>query len=122
MVSDVCGGALGRDELDALERELALASRGPEHEDAAAHGDGFGAHHHAPPRPLAMGAPSSRATLANPHLAHWRAHLDGIRERNARALPLRPCGRLTRAAGLVLEAIGLRLSVGAECTIELPAG
>ncbi|MDI9682735.1 flagellum-specific ATP synthase FliI, partial [Burkholderia cenocepacia] len=26
------------------------------------------------------------------------------------------------AAGLVLEAIGLRLSVGAECTIELPPG
>ncbi|MBA5735487.1 flagellum-specific ATP synthase FliI, partial [Escherichia coli] len=58
----------------------------------------------------------------NPHLAHWRSHLNGLAARSHRALPLRPCGRLTRAAGLVLEAIGLRLSVGAECTIELPPG
>ncbi len=88
--------ASARDDLTPLEHELALASHGAR-----------------------AAAP---AALANPHLAHWRQHLDGLRARNARALPLRPCGRLTRAAGLVLEAIGLRLSVGAECTIELPPG
>ncbi|MDC6134212.1 flagellum-specific ATP synthase FliI, partial [Burkholderia gladioli] len=60
--------------------------------------------------------------VSNPHLAHWLEQLGALRERSARALPLRPCGRLTRAAGLVLEATGLRLSVGAECTIELPPG
>ena len=34
----------------------------------------------------------------------------------------RACGRLTRAAGLVLEAVGLRMPVGSDCLIELPAG
>ncbi len=33
-----------------------------------------------------------------------------------------PCGRLTRAAGLVLEAVGLRLASAPKCMIELPAG
>lgn len=91
------------DGMTPLERELALASFGPE----TAHGTPHDVPAHAP---------------HNPHLAHWRAHLNGLRAQSARALPLRPCGRLTRAAGLVLEAIGLRLSVGAECTIELPPG
>ena len=59
---------------------------------------------------------------ANPHLQSWNTFLNGVRERNKLALPLRACGRLTRAAGLVLEAVGLRLSVGAEVMIELPPG
>lgn len=63
-----------------------------------------------------------RAAPANPFVTRWRAHLDTLRSLNARALPLRACGRLTRAAGLVLEAVGLRVAVGAECMIELPAG
>ncbi|QBQ96363.1 flagellar protein export ATPase FliI [Paraburkholderia pallida] len=59
---------------------------------------------------------------SNPHLGAWNAHLASVRARNALALPLRGCGRLTRAAGLVLEAVGLRLAVGAEVMIELPPG
>ncbi|GAB7534889.1 flagellar protein export ATPase FliI [Burkholderia sp. 3C] len=70
----------------------------------------------------AASAAAAAALAANPHVAHWRGKLDAMRELGARALPLRPSGRLTRAAGLVLEATGLRLSVGAECIIELPAG
>nr|WP_238482435.1 flagellar protein export ATPase FliI [Noviherbaspirillum aridicola] len=31
-------------------------------------------------------------------------------------------GRVTRVAGLVMEAVGLRLAVGAGCTIALPSG
>ncbi len=31
-------------------------------------------------------------------------------------------GRLTRAVGLVLEAVGLQLPVGSDCLIELPPG
>jgi flagellum-specific ATP synthase len=62
------------------------------------------------------------ALADNPHVHAWRAHLDGLRARNAIARPMRACGRLTRAAGLVLEAVGLRLSVGAEVMIELPMG
>ena len=37
-------------------------------------------------------------------------------------VPVRTYGRLTRAVGLVLEAVGLRLPVGSDCLIELPPG
>ncbi|MGF6611815.1 flagellum-specific ATP synthase [Paraburkholderia sp. WSM4175] len=68
-------------------------------------------------------APSYDPALdINPHMQAWRGQLDALRARNAIAKPLRACGRLTRAAGLVLEAVGLRLSVGAEVMIELPPG
>ncbi|CAE6770356.1 flagellar protein export ATPase FliI [Paraburkholderia haematera] len=59
---------------------------------------------------------------SNPHMQAWRGRLDALRARSAIAKPMRACGRLTRAAGLVLEAVGLRLSVGAEVMIELPFG
>ncbi|MFL9950868.1 flagellar protein export ATPase FliI [Paraburkholderia agricolaris] len=67
-------------------------------------------------------APYDPALDSNPHMQAWRGRLDALRERNAIAKPMRACGRLTRAAGLVLEAVGLRLSVGAEVMIELPRG
>jgi flagellum-specific ATP synthase len=67
-------------------------------------------------------APYDPALDSNPHVQAWRSRLDALRERNAIAKPMRACGRLTRAAGLVLEAVGLRLSVGAEVMIELPRG
>jgi flagellum-specific ATP synthase len=67
-------------------------------------------------------APYDPALDTNPHMQAWRGRLDALRARNAIAKPLRACGRLTRAAGLVLEAVGLRLSVGAEVMIELPPG
>ncbi|HVE06643.1 MAG TPA: flagellum-specific ATP synthase FliI, partial [Paraburkholderia sp.] len=86
-------------DLTPLERELALASFG-----------------NAAPSPRPDAGPN------NPHLEAWRERLDGLRTRNAIAKPLRACGRLTRAAGLVLEAVGLRLSVGSEVMIELPLG
>jgi flagellum-specific ATP synthase len=66
--------------------------------------------------------PYDPALDSNPHVQAWRARLDALRARNTIAKPLRACGRLTRAAGLVLEAVGLRLSVGAEVMIELPQG
>jgi len=62
------------------------------------------------------------ALASNPHLGAWRGRLNAVRERTALARPLSACGRLTRAAGLVLEAIGMRLAVGAECLIEMPPG
>jgi flagellum-specific ATP synthase len=67
-------------------------------------------------------APYDPALDSNPHMQAWRGRLDALRARSAIAKPMRACGRLTRAAGLVLEAVGLRLSVGAEVMIELPAG
>ena len=67
-------------------------------------------------------APYDPALDSNPHMQAWRGQLDALRARNALAKPMLACGRLTRAAGLVLEAVGLRLSVGAEVMIELPPG
>lgn len=57
-----------------------------------------------------------------PHAAHWRRALNTASAGIAGLDSKRSCGRLTRAAGLVLEAVGLRLPVGSDCLIELPAG
>ncbi|WP_237172025.1 flagellar protein export ATPase FliI [Pandoraea norimbergensis] len=83
-------------------------------DDAVAHADapaaGASASH-------ALGA---REIARDAHLRRWQ---NTLRERIAHVHaiePTRRCGRLTRAAGLVLEAVGLRLPVGAGCLIELP--
>ena len=59
---------------------------------------------------------------ANPHIAAWQAALGDARTAVSRSVPIRTYGRLTRAVGLVLEAVGLRLPVGSDCLIELPPG
>ena len=62
------------------------------------------------------------ALEANPHLAGWQSVLGEARVAVSLAVPVRTYGRLTRAVGLVLEAVGLRLPVGSDCLIELPPG
>jgi flagellum-specific ATP synthase len=71
-------------DLTPLERELALAS--------------FGTPDTLPPAKPAAAAASREsapvfrpdpALLQNPHFQAWRAHLDGLRARNAIARPLR---------------------------------
>ena len=63
------------------------------------------------------------ATAAeNPHVAAWQAALTEARTAVSLSVPVRSYGRLTRAVGLVLEAVGLRLPVGSDCLIELPPG
>ena len=115
-----------QNELTELERELALASA---QSTSGASQDALRA---APaPRPAGV-EPTSRALgrvpkrdpafADNEHLNAWLRRLAMLSERAALTKPLRPCGRLTRAAGLVLEGVGLRLAVGAECLIELPPG
>ncbi|MFT4068995.1 flagellar protein export ATPase FliI [Paraburkholderia sp.] len=142
-VEEICSS-----DLTPLERELALASFGSaapadtEGSDEPGKADGFRGSDSATevPSPDPAGGhpmtdPASRSTAhaarlpaydpgldINPHIQTWRGQLDALRARNAIAKPLRACGRLTRAAGLVLEAVGLRLSVGAEVMIELPPG
>jgi flagellum-specific ATP synthase len=59
---------------------------------------------------------------ANPHLHKVRAALDRAREGVAQCTTTTASGRLTRAVGLVLEAVGLQLPVGSDCLIELPPG
>src|SRR5690349_13621165 len=55
-------------------------------------------------------------------LRAWHGALDEARASVAQSVPVRSYGRLTRAVGLVLEAVGLRLPVGSDCLIELPPG
>jgi flagellum-specific ATP synthase len=106
-----------RDPAHVYPASGAAASR----ESAASGGASYPASHPAS-HPAANPAPYDPALDSNPHMQAWRGRLDGLRARNAIAKPMRACGRLTRAAGLVLEAVGLRLSVGAEVMIELPPG
>ena len=58
----------------------------------------------------------------NLHLNRWQALLASAGQGVSQAKATRSCGRLTRAAGLVLEAIRIRMPVGAGCLIELPPG
>ncbi|MFL9869682.1 flagellar protein export ATPase FliI [Paraburkholderia fungorum] len=95
----------------------AAASRESAAADAASHAPSS-----SPASLPPLAAPYDPALDSNPHMQAWRGRLGALRERNAIAKPMRACGRLTRAAGLVLEAVGLRLSVGAEVMIELPRG
>ena len=59
---------------------------------------------------------------AAPHHAHWRAALTSVADRIATAPAYQASGRVVRAAGLVLEAVGLRVPLGSACRIELSAG
>ncbi|WP_277396656.1 MULTISPECIES: flagellar protein export ATPase FliI [Pandoraea] len=68
----------------------------------------------------AVHALDAREIARDAHLRRWQ---NTLRERLPHVHAVestRRCGRLTRAAGLVLEAVGLRLPVGAGCLIELP--
>ena len=58
----------------------------------------------------------------NAHLRTWQAALAQAGQDAARRVPTSVSGRLTRAVGLVLEAVGLQLPVGSDCLIELPPG
>jgi flagellum-specific ATP synthase len=61
---------------------------------------------------------------ANPDrlLDHWRSRLAATHERITATPRARERGRLTRASGLVLEATGLRLPLGAHCWVEQADG
>ena len=52
----------------------------------------------------------------------WQAYLRDCSALVAIAEPMQVSGRVTRAAGLVMEAVGLKLAVGSACTIPLPSG
>lgn len=53
-------------------------------------------------------------------LAHWLHTLDTLEQHIWATPAVRHCGRLTRATGLVMEASGLQLPLGAPCLIERP--
>lgn len=51
-------------------------------------------------------------------LTRWLNTLDSFEEKMSLLPAVRRYGRLTRATGLVLEATGLQLPLGATCVIE----
>jgi flagellum-specific ATP synthase len=56
------------------------------------------------------------------HANRWRSYLRDCGTLLDFVEPMQVSGRVTRVAGLVMEAVGLRLAVGAACTVPLPAG
>jgi len=52
----------------------------------------------------------------------WRSFLRDCNELVTQTSPVLVSGRLTRVAGLVMEATGLKLAVGSGCSVELPNG
>jgi flagellum-specific ATP synthase len=61
-------------------------------------------------------------TLSLSQHQRWSAYLRDCREVLSIVEPLEVSGRVTRVAGLVMEAVGLKLAVGSACTIPLPNG
>jgi flagellum-specific ATP synthase len=61
-------------------------------------------------------------TAASARAVRIHSFLEECRGRVAAAQPLSVSGYLTRAAGLVMEAVGLKLAVGSTCTLQLPNG
>lgn len=55
-------------------------------------------------------------------LSRWLGSLDAFEARMTQLPEARRYGRLTRATGLVLEATGLQLPLGATCVIERADG
>ena len=58
----------------------------------------------------------------NTHTESWLGTLARARMDVQRCPVSTQSGRLTRAVGLVLEAVGLQLPVGSDCLVELPPG
>ncbi|MBV8624851.1 MAG: flagellar protein export ATPase FliI [Herbaspirillum sp.] len=56
------------------------------------------------------------------HSSLWQAYLHNCRSLVAMAEPTQTAGRITRVAGLVMEAVGLKLPVGSPCNVPLPNG
>ncbi|WP_101675904.1 flagellar protein export ATPase FliI [Alloalcanivorax mobilis] len=53
------------------------------------------------------------------HREHWRAALRSVKQRVDTVPAYQNSGRIVRATGLVLEAVGLRIPLGSGCRIEL---
>lgn len=56
------------------------------------------------------------------HSENWRGLLDEGREHIAQCPTMPATGHLTKVTGLVMEAVGLKMSVGSTCSIHLPSG
>lgn len=55
----------------------------------------------------------------NSHLNHWQQTLHSVQERVSNVPPYQISGRIVRATGLVIEAVGLKLPLGSICKVEI---
>jgi flagellum-specific ATP synthase len=60
--------------------------------------------------------------MTGSHTERWQAYLRDCRSLVTIPEPMLVSGRVTRVAGLVMEAVGLKLAVGSACTVPLPSG
>lgn len=67
-------------------------------------------------------ANAATGIAVNPHLIQWQKFLSGCQAQVAQATPFQSYGRLTRINGLVMEATGIKLPLGANCSIQVPGG
>ena len=58
-------------------------------------------------------------TSAAAHRQRWQHALDSVQQRITELPAYRTSGRIVRATGMVLEAVGLRIPLGGVCRIEL---
>src|SRR5690554_1608591 len=75
-----------------------------------------------PWRAVGAGLMNAATELLLSPAARWQAQLEAAERRVAGTESWHASGRITRATGLVLEATGLRLAVGAACKIEIAPG
>ncbi|HYD60999.1 MAG TPA: flagellar protein export ATPase FliI [Noviherbaspirillum sp.] len=60
--------------------------------------------------------------MSTSHTERWQAYLRDCKSLVTIPEPMLVSGRVTRVAGLVMEAVGLKLAVGSACTVPLPSG
>ncbi|RZI42087.1 flagellar protein export ATPase FliI [Herbaspirillum sp. HC18] len=60
--------------------------------------------------------------MTGTHIGRWQSYLRDCRSLTTIPEPMQVSGRVTRVAGLVMEAVGLKLAVGSACTVPLPSG
>ncbi len=58
--------------------------------------------------------------MSNPRIERWGQFLGELQRHAAEPLSFEPAGKLTRVAGLVLEASGVQVPVGSLCEIQMP--
>ncbi|WP_274644503.1 flagellar protein export ATPase FliI [Pseudomonas serbica] len=58
----------------------------------------------------------------NRHTQVWRRRLQQLSQGIEKSMPFQASGRIVRAAGMILEAVGLEIPVGGVCRIELKNG
>jgi flagellum-specific ATP synthase len=64
----------------------------------------------------------SQSDRPQPHSAVWQNYLQQAASVVQHSQSLHLSGRITRVAGLVMEAVGLKLPVGSACIVPLPNG